>query len=90
MKLKSLLLTPPLLLALAPAAAAAPKARVQDSISCTVTFTDEETDSCYYVNIVADCTSSGGNACSLTISACDDGHGGVDFAVVVGCTQTQA
>ncbi|MDQ3917549.1 MAG: hypothetical protein M3348_03655 [Acidobacteriota bacterium] len=54
-----------------------------DGITCVLSFNDEETDTCYYINFSLDCGSDG--ACSLTISACDDGNGGFDLAVVGAC-----
>jgi hypothetical protein len=83
MRLKRIILSALLLLALSPVVNAAP-ARRQTRISCNLTFQDEETDECYYANWIIDCGSDG--ACSFTVSACDDGQGGVDIAFVIGCT----
>ncbi len=68
---------------MSPAAAAAPTVKSVDGITCVLSFNDEETDTCYYINFSLDCGSDG--ACSLTISACDDGNGGFDLAVVGAC-----
>jgi hypothetical protein len=84
MRLRRIILTTLLLLALSPAANAAPPVKKADGINCTLSFNDEETDTCYYVNFIINCGSDG--ACSVTVSACDDGNGGFDLAVVAGCT----
>lgn len=66
--------------------ATTPTAQAQDiSITCTFTFTEEEDDSCWYGNMGIKCD---GLECSITVSACDDGDGGIIQAATVACNQS--
>lgn len=56
-------------------------------VTCTTSWSDEETDTCYSANVTIRCSAQGETIeCSVTVSACDDGSGGVIIALTGGCT----
>lgn len=68
-------------------AAFSSKPRSFPPITCTTEWADEETETCFSVSVSVRCSEGAQTIeCSATVSACDDGAGGVIIAVTGGCS----